>query len=521
MPPVPSSQSSVPHSPILTCSQFISPAQFAAISAAKLAAKKINNTSNLSLPPLLHGPKNIPPQALNSRLQLFLLFLSGFINDHILPSSQERAAQRAEARKKKRVNITSRSHHKAPAFTQQTFFCFLAVSLLMSMAPLRAEEDYWCQGDDLWGNNFIRRTMSREAYHELKKCLVVDVKKMVEHLNQQFYQYWEPYSDVVIDESLIPTKARCPYTVVIKRKPHPVGVKLWSLVDRATYLFACSLFLKVSERTTETLLKMTTYLPKDRSFSIRTDSYFGSFEAALKLAKQGHQFTLACRKDRPSALFAQFLHSYAHVNTWSTVQHFDPVAPATRMTAIAFCQQKSNSEKLINFISNLYTGKQAIVKEKNVIPDIVHDYNLHMGYVDQMDSGCLQFTYPHRLINWKHAVFFWLIEATIRNSWIIWNSTHQGNEEDFQTFRRQLAFALRIEGLNLPTDHHGLIRLQKRRKCVVCLKIGRNSNTIYCCVYCRFLPLHRQCYPIYHPKRQSTQGRKRRRFAAAPASSST
>jgi len=91
----------------------------------------------------------------------------------------------------------------------------------MGMAPLGAEPDYWRRGDDLLGNNFIRRTMSREAYHEIKKSLVVDPEEMVKHLNQKFCYYWEPACDVVIDESLIPTKARCPYTVVIKRKPHP------------------------------------------------------------------------------------------------------------------------------------------------------------------------------------------------------------------------------------------------------------------------------------------------------------
>jgi len=133
-----------------------------------------------------------------------------------------------------------------------------------------------------------------------------------------------------------------------------------------------------------------------------------------------------------------------------------------------------------------------------LLSDVVHDYNLHMGFVDQMDSGCLQYAYPHRLINWKHAVFFWLLEATIRNSWIIWNATHHGNEEDFQTFRRQLAAELRAKGLNLSTTCHGLVQLSKRRKCAVCLKIGRNSNTTLACAVCNFLPMHRKCYLILH-----------------------
>jgi hypothetical protein len=96
------------------------------------------------------------------------------------------------------------------------------------------------------------------------------------------------------------------------------------------------------------------------------------------------------------------------------------------MAALTFHQQKSEGSKLINFISNLYDGTATITKKSGTIPDVVHNYNLHMGFVDQMDAVCLQHTYPHRLINWKHAVFFWLLEATIHNSWIIWNHLHPG-----------------------------------------------------------------------------------------------
>jgi hypothetical protein len=38
--------------------------------------------------------------------------------------------------------------------------------------------------------------------------------------------------------------------IVIKQKPHPIGVKLWSLVDQSQFLIACSMLKKVSETTT-------------------------------------------------------------------------------------------------------------------------------------------------------------------------------------------------------------------------------------------------------------------------------
>lgn len=68
--------------------------------------------------------------------------------------------------------------------------------------------------------------MSREAYHKAKKSLVIDIDEVNRELNEKFQQYWEPFTDVVIDESLVPTKAHCPFTVMIKQKPHPKEVKL-------------------------------------------------------------------------------------------------------------------------------------------------------------------------------------------------------------------------------------------------------------------------------------------------------
>lgn len=49
-----------------------------------------------------------------------------------------------------------------------------------------------------------------ETYHELKKCLCVNVDVLINHLNHKFLQYWEPSSDIVAEELLVLTKAWYP-----------------------------------------------------------------------------------------------------------------------------------------------------------------------------------------------------------------------------------------------------------------------------------------------------------------------
>jgi hypothetical protein len=140
--------------------------------------------------------------------------------------------------------------------------------------------------------------------------------------------------------------------------------------------------------------------------------------------------------------------------------------------------------------------------------------------VDQVDAACLQHTYPHKLINWKHAIFFWLVEATIHNCTVMWNHLHPGEkEESLRTFRRALADELRQAGQNLPSPHHSLVCLPKEKvglKCAACRARGVNSSATYYCPVCNIV-LHQKCYPALHPRQLTSQGRKRKRTSTSDA----
>ncbi|KAL6067887.1 hypothetical protein QOT17_008572 [Balamuthia mandrillaris] len=119
------------------------------------------------------GPKNIPPDAAKTH--------KDFLEQHILSHSQEKAALRAQA--KQRPQTSARSHHKLPAFTHHSFLCFLAVVLVMSFAPARQESNYWKKLRTCFlGNEFIRRTMGYDQYHELKSSLRVNIDDFINHL---------------------------------------------------------------------------------------------------------------------------------------------------------------------------------------------------------------------------------------------------------------------------------------------------------------------------------------------------
>ena len=53
-------------------------------------------------------------------------------------------------------------------------------------------------------------------------------------------------------------------------------------------------------------------------------------------------------------------------------------------------------------------------------PEIVDNYNLHMGGVDLSDMSCYMFLDEHRIIRWNKEVFFTLLSRLLLNSFILY-----------------------------------------------------------------------------------------------------
>lgn len=62
-------------------------------------------------------------------------------------------------------------------------------------------------------------------------------------INENMQKVWQPANVGVIDETLVPHKGRKnPHHIFIICKPHPHGLKNWSLIDFSGYFVSFSLF---------------------------------------------------------------------------------------------------------------------------------------------------------------------------------------------------------------------------------------------------------------------------------------
>ncbi len=283
---------------------------------------------------------------------------------------------------------------------------------------------------------------------------------------------------------------------MIQRKPHPKGIKFWTLADKINYMYHVSLFKKVPEASDETVLRMADTLP-DQGHTVRADSAFGCPNTAFGLAEMGQNFTLNCQASRKHYLFTRFIHKEVTGNDVAagaiTTEGPTPIA------AISFTQQKSSGPKTINFISNVSSSQDENIDGKVAV---AVDYRDAMGFVDQADRNAVFAAYPHKHQKWTHATFFWLLKVSIANAWLIWLLLHD-DESDILKFTEQLVHEMLNWSAGI-TDLHDLIPQDDKRDCSVCEKKKKTSKTTLKCTGCGTF-MHQRCFELSHEEEVEVQ----------------
>ena len=72
-------------------------------------------------------------------------------------------------------------------------------------------------------------------------------------------------------------------------------------------------------------------------------------------------------------------------------------------------------------------------------PEAVVEYNRYMGGVDKGDQLLSYYGFPHRTVTWWRRAFYFLLDATIVNSYILYSKTVQGRRLSHEQYRITLA----------------------------------------------------------------------------------
>jgi len=76
-------------------------------------------------------------------------------------------------------------------------------------------------------------------------------------------------------------------------------------------------------------------------------------------------------------------------------------------------------------------------------PQVVHKYNMYMLGVDSLDQRMSYYNFSHKSVKWWRKVFFWMVDAVIVNSYVLYCAhTDARRKLTHKEFRRELVMAL-------------------------------------------------------------------------------
>lgn len=136
------------------------------------------------------------------------------------------------------------------------------------------------------------------------------------------------------------------------------------------------------------------------------------------------------------------------------------------MTGVSWIKWKDN--RCIQFLSNFHNPDHITLckrrnKDRSIsqirCPQVIFDYNKHMGYVDYADMLKSYYQIDRKSHKWWHRIFFHFLDVSLVNSFILFKDKSHGKTMTLKQFR--LAVAAGLLGTPESTTLKGKKQLKK------------------------------------------------------------
>lgn len=397
-------------------------------------------------------------------------------------------------------------------------------------------KDYWKTNSEEyipWFGSTMTRERFEILFHSMLHISSADsvgsekIKGFFDLSVRKFQSFYYPGQNVAVDESGVKFKGRTKYLQYNPKKPAKWHLKIFSLCCSNTgYLFnAFPYFGSITEypdageclsMTEKVVVQLCS--PLQGQHHVFVDRFYTSVRLVKYLQQRNIDLTGTLnvgRQQLPQALKSLNLEKF-EARFWHH-QSEDFVVCAWR---------DKKAKQFVALISSVYKNEVINRQRKNEsirIPLMIASYNESMGAVDRFD----QFTGYYSIVSrksykWWKKVFFWLLEAFVVNSCILYNNSGRPKLTLLQ-FKRSLISKLSRRQVEHDDPHpsphvghrsaqvvnsrfkegqHLVSQADYSRDCRVCSKRGERSRreTSYFCTGCEDAPhLHpRTCYIRYH-----------------------
>jgi hypothetical protein len=145
-------------------------------------------------------------------------------------------------------------------------------------------------------------------------------------------------------------------------------------------------------------------------YHVFADAWYGSDILAEALLQKGYYFTLACGKNKPAPLFANFLQ----VGLVKGQVRYMESKKNPSLLAVAY-----HDRAKCQFLTNRNRPETTTNRHDETLPTVVEDYRQFMGPVDRVDRSGQKARWPHKSRRWTMAFFWYLLGLCVSNARII------------------------------------------------------------------------------------------------------
>lgn len=422
------------------------------------------------------GFKPKDEQHLTSPIDYFQLFFTDDLLSEIVKETNRYAREKIQ----KVTPLKKRSMWWSwTDVTLEEIKAFLGIVINMGMNPKPEISDYFST-DWVDYQPFFKDVLSKERFQQIFWNLHVSppptgpingsltrsgkVRNVVLYLDQKFREYYIPSNKVSVDESTVGFKGRIQFKVYNKDKPTKWGIKIFVLSESKTG-YICALEPYFGKVTTDRMerqdlgvtSRVVLHLVKKLNDSygnieglhVFCDRYYTNLDLAAVLHQMKVHLTGTIMRNRVG-LPEQV--KKARKRQGKKNKKEVPKVNLKRGEMKSFRKDdvyhlliwKDTND--VTMLSTLYNNtaktvrrvKKGGIMEEVTKPVVVFKYNESMGGVDISDQYISSYGFARKSLKWWRKVFFWLLETSIVNAYLLYNLNKGQGKVRQRKFRKQL-----------------------------------------------------------------------------------
>ena len=465
-------------------------------------------------------------------LELFHLLIPDDFYDEILVETNRYAEQQRQLK-----NDTSPWN----PISKEELKAFIGLIIAMGIISLPDSYDYWST-EPMMCHSWFRLVMSRNRFREILRYIhLVDnttapqrtaqsdklwkVRPLLNVLSRNAPKLYSLHRQISIDESMIGTKSRLSFLQYMPKKPTKWGIKVWVCCDARTgYIYSFDVYTGADPS-----------IPK----SSNGQAYDVVMNLLSSLFGKGHILYTDNLHSSPQ-LFYDLLQKLVlasgtvRKNRKKFPKNLDIASKLSRGESkfiffehLTVCRWFDNKDVfcISTVLSDTITTiKRRVEKQlKDVIcPDIIVDYNQHMGGVDLADQAMCYYSVGRKSLKWWRRVFWRMHDQAITNAFVLHkaNSISTGIVKPQKHFRIQLAYALTSRAFEIRrhpgrphstvlsrlSGKHFVYKSTIRKRCMVCVykkqsprsKKYKDKKIKTWCPKCNVHLCIGKCFEAYH-----------------------